>query len=119
MDISYLEVKESNVKGAGRGIFTKKSLKKYSIVEKSNLIVLSIPDVIETPLKDYIFLHPYNPKKCFIALGYGSLYNHCDEPNVHYYYDKDEKVLVFECKRDIEEGEELYIFYGANWWKKR
>ena len=118
-DLSHLYIKESNIKEAGRGVFTKIYIKKGVNVEKS--CIVKIPNNIteNTVLNDYVFTNPYNKKEYFVAFGYGSMYNHSDEPNLHYYYDPDENCIIYESLCDINADEELYISYGKKWWKNR
>ena len=118
-DLSHLYIKESNIKEAGRGVFTKIDIPKDTDVEKA--CVIGIPSNIteNTKLNDYVFNNPYSKKQYFIAFGYGSMYNHSDEPNLHYYYDKHLNIIVYESLRDIKANEELYISYGEKWWTSR
>jgi hypothetical protein len=118
-DLSHLYIKKSNIENAGRGVFTKIDIKKDTDVEKSCLVKILAKSVENSPLQDYVFKNPYNKKENFVVFGYGSMYNHSDEPNLHYYYDKDNNYIVYEALRDIKAGEELYISYGATWWKTR
>jgi SET domain-containing protein len=118
-DLSHLYLDKSNIIGAGRGVFTKINIPKDTDVEKACIIKIPKKNLENTTLNDYVFINPYNKKEYFIAFGYGSMYNHSDNPNIHYYYDKDENIIIYESLRDIKAGEELYISYGASWWKTR
>jgi SET domain-containing protein len=51
-------------------------------------------------------------------LGYGSLYNHSDEPNAEYTHEADD-AYSFMAVRDIAAGEEITISYGDEWWETR
>jgi uncharacterized protein len=53
-----------------------------------------------------------------LLLGYGSLYNHADEPNAEYVAVADD-VYEFVALRDIEAGEQITISYGEEWWRTR
>ena len=46
-----------------------------------------------------------------IALGYGSLYNHSDDPNVDYDTYEEANMIVMSAARDIKAGEQLFIAY--------
>ena len=118
-DLGHLYLSESLIPGAGKGVFTKIDISKDQNVEKACVVKIPVKNSDDTPLSDYVFRNPYNKKENFVAFGYGSMYNHSDEPNIHYYYDKDENCMVYESLRDIKIGEELYISYGAKWWKVR
>lgn len=41
----------------------------------------------------------------------GSRFNHSCRPNVHRYWDQEQKCMWFICTRDVKEGEELCTFY--------
>jgi hypothetical protein len=118
-DLSHLYISESYITGAGKGVFTKIDIPKDTDIEKARIVKVPAKNIEETPLNDYAFTNPYNKKEYLIAFGYGSMYNHSDEPNIHYYYNKEENCIVYESKRDIKTGEELYISYGPKWWKYR
>ncbi|KAF9046419.1 hypothetical protein BJ165DRAFT_1471541 [Panaeolus papilionaceus] len=51
-----------------------------------------------------------------LALGIGSLFNHSSSPNVSYSLDRMSDSIRYTTVRDIEQGEELCIFYGHNLW---
>jgi uncharacterized protein len=53
-----------------------------------------------------------------LLLGYGSLYNHSDEPNAEYIATADDS-YSFVALRDIEAGEQITISYGEEWWRTR
>ena len=118
-DLSHLYIKKSNIENAGRGVFTKVDIQKDTEVEKACLVKIQAKSVEDTPLQDYVFQNPYNKKQNFVAFGYGSMYNHSNDPNIHYYYDKNKNCMVYEALRDIKADEELYISYGEEWWGTR
>jgi len=68
-------------------------------------------------LNDYIFRDTNNDDYKLVALGYGSMYNHSDTPNLKYYCENDK--MIYKATRDIDIDEELYISYGPNWWGSR
>lgn len=53
-----------------------------------------------------------------LLLGYGSLYNHADEPNAEYVEVADD-AYSFVALRDIDAGEQVTISYGEEWWRTR
>lgn len=53
-----------------------------------------------------------------LLLGYGSLYNHADEPNAEYVELADD-AYSFVALRDIDAGEQVTISYGEEWWRTR
>lgn len=118
-DLSHLYLGQSHITGAGKGVFTKIDISKDQTVEKACIVKIPVKNTDDTPLSDYVFSNPYNKRENFVVFGYGSMYNHSDDPSIHYYYDKDKKCMVYEALRDIKAGEELYISYGSKWWKGR
>ena len=65
----------------------------------------------QTVLHDYYFLWGKEQQQAAIALGFGSLYNHCSTPNAHYLADYDHLTFDFIALRDIEAGEEITVDY--------
>ena len=51
-------------------------------------------------------------------LGYGSLYNHSEDPNAEYIHQFDD-AYAFAALRDIADGEEITISYSDAWWETR
>lgn len=112
---------DSSVEGAGTGCFTKEDIPARTIVEVCP-VILCHPDTYEYLnrlyemrhiLADYPFVWP-NGMSAF-ALGWGGVYNHSFEPNLHWRFRTKEKdgydALVFRTLRDIHSGEELFIKY--------
>jgi len=51
-----------------------------------------------------------------LALGWGSLYNHSNKPNVSFSIDTSSESITYTTCRDVEPDEELCIFYGHQLW---
>lgn len=108
-----IEIKMTKTKG--RGVFARVNIDKYfAICEPQHLIVLSYEDTIkiqETELKHYTY--SYTEGIDCLVLGFGSLFNHSDEPNVRYqvFIQGPTSYMHFAAARDIEAGEELTIDY--------
>lgn len=101
----------------GRGVFTSEAIQEGSLIEISPVIVLpaaDLPLIHRTHLHDYYFL--WEEGRCAIALGYGSLYNHAEEPNAEYEMDYVDHSISFYCVRPIAAGAEITINYieGGN-----
>ena len=107
----------------GRGVFAKKSFTKGEVIEVAPVIL----DSKQTAFVDYIFDSAHPDYKSMLVLGYGSIYNHANKPNVKYYLldfdkndpDQSQMFNVYYADRYIEQGEELTISYGTEWWKSR
>lgn len=101
----------------GRGVFTSEPIAAGSIIEISPVIVVPAADkalIHKTHLHDYYFL--WENGQCAIALGYGSLYNHAENPVAEYGMDYADQSISFYCIRSIGAGEEITINYisGGN-----
>ena len=107
-----LEVKQSR---HGRGVFAKRRYAEGDVVEVSPTLQVADADVTGR-LRDYVF-GALNEHDVVLALGYGMLYNHSDDPNVE--YDQEEATITFLALRAIRPGEELTIDYGEEWWQTR
>ena len=98
----------------GRGVFTADYIPKDTLIEICPVLVLSNEDrekIHQTFLHDYYFLWDDQGKQAAIALGYGSLYNHSDTPNIAW-VDWVDNVKIFYALRDIKKGEELFFNYN-------
>ncbi|MDB5231173.1 MAG: hypothetical protein JWN76_1978 [Chitinophagaceae bacterium] len=101
----------------GRGIFTSQRIGANTVIEMSPVIVLSSKDrthIEETRLHDYIFEWGEKHKKCCVALGYVSLYNHDYSSNCDYDMDFEQETMSIRTVRPIEKGEELCVNYNAD-----
>lgn len=102
-----LIVKKSSLHGYG--VFAGKDFQCNEMIEECYTLTAESQ---ELDLKDYYFAAG---DKSGLPLGFGAIYNHADEPNVAYHYVQDLKLLVFQAKRFIHQGEELLINYGDDW----
>jgi len=98
----------------GRGVFTPEPILKGSTIEICPCIILSAADtekIHQTFLHDYYFIWDIDKKTSAIALGYGSLYNHGDDPNATFYIDYDASSIKIVGLKDIKSMEEITIDY--------
>ena len=113
--LNNIEIQYSKI--GGRGVFSKKPIKKGSIVEESPFIAVYKEEVVGR-LLDYVFdLDDH----CYaLSFGYGSMYNHSNKNNVIYEINsRIENSLVFKAKKDINKGDELTVSYGNGWLQSR
>jgi len=112
----YVNVTEN----MGRGVFTTEKIKKNTIIEVSPVIVMGDADrklLDQTLLHDYIF--EWDIKKCCIALGYVSIYNHSYSSNCEYEMEIASELIRIKTMRNIKAGEELFINYNGDWNNKK
>ncbi len=111
-----LFIKET--KGKGRGVFTRKNIPAQTIIEEAPVIVMSAEDRIlldKTLLHDYIFEWGVDNKRCCMALGFISIYNHSYRSNCEYFMDFEEHSIHVKTVREIAAGEEVTINYNGDW----
>jgi len=114
-----IEVRESSLHGVG--VFAIAPIDKYEIIECAPVLLFHQDTILQLEssmvkrwqthvLHDYVF--GWVDAQVAIAWGYGSLYNHSnDDPNVFYRMHLDLPGIEYIAKRNIEEGEELWIHY--------
>lgn len=98
----------------GRGVFTAESVTTGDVIEICPVIVLPPEDmdrIHASRLHDYYFLWGPGRDRPAIALGYGSLYNHSEQPNAEFELDFEEEVITIVCLHPISPGEEITIHY--------
>lgn len=107
-------------KGKGKGAFAKKDIKKKTVIDIANVILIPNKDYKEikkTVLFDYIYVWKDPEQKAefenAITLSISQFINHSYEPNIRYLYDYKEKAIEFSAIRDIKKGEELTVNYNG------
>jgi len=103
--------------GKGRGVFAARDIKRGERIEAAPVIVM--PDdhvewLEKTALADYYYL--WGDSHIALVLGYGSLYNHSTSPNVSFYPDAVNQIMVYEARKKIRKDEELLIDYQCRLW---
>ncbi len=107
-----------SIPAKGRGVFTRRPIKRAKIIERSPVIVMNAEQRVlldKTLLHDYIFEWGINKDQCCMALGYISIYNHSYTSNCEYFMDYDEGCIEIKAVREIDAGEELTINYNGDW----
>ena len=107
-----LTIKKSSIQGYG--VFSDEEIKQNEIIEEC--CILKNKSYLPEHLNYYF---EYVDKEYFaLALGFGSIYNHSNDPNAEYDFDPLNELLVFRATRLIKEGEEIFVYYGDDWFKK-
>jgi SET domain-containing protein len=99
----------------GRGVFSNKAFAKDEIVEVAPVILMSekyrnLPIELKNRVFNWGYLTKTKPGSAFI-LGYGSMYNHSDAPNLRYEADNNSMVMRYVARRAIDPDEQLTIHY--------
>ena len=100
----------------GRGVFADAPIAEGTVIEECPLIVLPAEEVeptMRTNLGNYAFQWGGTRDQSAIALGYGSLYNHSDDPNALYVRRLEDQVIAFLSIRAIAAGEEITVSYNG------
>jgi hypothetical protein len=94
----------------GRGVFTKEGIPPGQVVETAPVVLL---DLKTQPFPGQIrrLLYCWSKTHVALALGYGSLYNHSDHPNLTFQRDPEKLTITFRALREIAAGEQLTISY--------
>lgn len=107
----------------GYGVFADRDILKDEIIEETPILDLGITKGESTGLMiDYRFNWPQgsggNWEKQVLAWGYGSLYNHSEEPNAYWRSNLERGTFEFVANRNIEAGEEIFVWYGnVEYWQ--
>ena len=98
----------SSSKIHGNGVFAKVSFNPTDLVERCPVLPIKHTDAHY--VTDYVFYIPGHPTIKALALGYGSLYNHSDTPNLR--FSVENNTVVMYATKKIAKDEELFINYG-------
>jgi len=112
-----LYIDKSRIENAGYGVFTESFIKKDTVIEISKILKVANTNIFQKDniLNDYIY--KFDDSNSAFALGFGSLYNHSDNPNINYTIT--ENKIIFQATRDIFTREEICNSYGKQYWEIR
>lgn len=103
----------------GRSVFSRKNFKTGSIVEVAPAIFVKSKSIRESSIvKDYLFASS-NPNLDALTFGYGSMYNHSENPNIEWSVSLKKKNVTYKAIRPIKKGDELFVSYGDDYWTSR
>ncbi len=120
MNRNYLLYRNLCVKCAaekGRGVFAANPIRKGAIVEAAPVIVIPDEDIDwidKTAIADYYF--KWGESHFAMVLGYGSLYNFSETPNLSFEADLEAQLMIFRAIRSIRKDQELTIHYQCDLW---
>jgi SET domain-containing protein len=107
-----LVVKKSTVEGYG--VFAEKTIKKGQIIEECYIIISKKGG--DKALEDFYF---DAEGKYAVFTGFGSIYNHSDDPNADYIINVKNRVTTIKADRTIPKGSEIFVSYGDEWFSSR
>ena len=104
----------------GWGVFAKEDIMEGEVFEECPILTLPIEKgEVTSLLIDYRFNWPQGNdwQEQVLALGYGSLYNHSNDPNAFWVSDIENRIFKFVSNREIKQGEEIFVWYGdVDYW---
>jgi len=108
-------IKESSIKGGGRGVFSTRSYNVGDIIEVCPCIK---QEIIYSIGNFTYYLFNYNKDYQLLAFGFCSIYNHKDDPNSKWSIVNKEQMKI-EAVKPIKPGEEIFVSYGPQYFKDR
>ena len=108
---SKLQLKQSHVHGYG--VFAEQDIQVGDIIEEC----YTLPRTDNEKVFDHYYFK--GKDNYVLPLGFGAIYNHSKDHNAEYEYDSEHGLLVFSATRTIKQGEEIFIYYGENWFGPR
>jgi SET domain-containing protein len=95
----------------GRGVFASELIKQGEILEECHFF-LAEKDNYPKIFHDHFFSWPkYEENNFAIVLGYGSIFNHSDNPNADWITDTTKNKFIFFSRKEIQPGEEIFTNY--------
>jgi SET domain-containing protein len=116
-NLLYEKLYIKNVAEKGRGVFAAKPIRKGDIVEAAPVIVIPDEDVDlidQTAMADYYF--KWGESHFALVLGYGSLYNFSELPNLSFEVDLINEVMIYRAIKSIKRDQELTVHYQCDLW---
>ena len=98
----------------GYGVFSGKKIKKGELIEECYILITKGDD---KNLEDFYF--DGKNRRYVILTGFGSIYNHADEPNATYNINIKNRLARIKAIKTIRKGEEIFISYGEKWFSTR
>lgn len=101
----------------GRGVIATAGIAEGETIEVCPVLEVDEADA-NGVLLDYVVEAGDDSGGVVLMLGYGSLYNHSQDPNAEYVHEADD-AYAFIALREIGAGEEITISYSKEWWETR
>ena len=97
------------------GMYCTEDILRDSVIEICPIIVIPGEQAREIVRGYVLYEYYFEWKKdsIAIALGYGSLYNHSEQPNAIFEPDYKGQYIIFRALKDITAGQEILVDYHA------
>ena len=109
----------SKIENIGYGIFSSKFIPANTVVEIAMSKHVYDNQICEdlSLINDYTYY--YDDKKCVLALGFGSIYNHASYGINNLSYIVTKNKIIYKTIKDIQKNQQLTIDYGEEWVQNR
>lgn len=117
LTLDKIYIGKSRIFNAGRGVFARRDIKKGEVIEYCPIIKISKYDTSilnESILVTYFFYFGEKKEKSAIILGFGSIYNHSENPNAVIKIIEKESVATFTAINNINKGDEITFNYRGD-----
>lgn len=114
-------IAKSKIKNAGRGVFAGRDIEKGEVVERCPVVEVPKNDVSnfnDSYLVQYFFYFGKKKERLMLVLGFGSIYNHSDKPNLTFRESANKGCVDFISITDIKKNSELTFDYYHSALKK-
>lgn len=115
METQPPDVRISSSPVQGNGVFAARDFEEGELIERCPLLFLRRDGA--TSIVNYTFNDPQDANQCFFALGYGSLYNHDENPNATTRIAPSANALDILARQRIPKGTEITFSYGPKYWE--
>mgnify|MGYP001178559364 CR=1 FL=1 len=105
-----VEVRRSPLQGWG--VFAIEALEQFELIEECPIVVVENEELGNPQNLSRYFANLKGHDKVFIGLGFGSLYNHSQDPSVEWYVDGINLTQNYYTTKPVEAGEELFSCYN-------
>ncbi len=105
--LDSLYVKQSNL-NIGYGVFTSSFIPKNTVIEHSYGLILK-PIDRKGIIANYDFY--IDEKTSILGLGYISIYNHSNNPNLEYDIDINKQTITLKTTKNVYPNQELFVSY--------
>lgn len=100
-----------HTKKYGRGVYSRSSIKKGQLIESSPILLIPHDEFNSSSVLD-LYVYKYDKNTAALALGFGSLFNHSDSPNIAYQVNYESNCIEFIAAKNIKAHSQLFIDYG-------
>lgn len=119
MQTDRLEVRDTPDRG--RGVFARVAIDEGELIESCPVIPIpeeEVDPVGRTVLGNYFFKWGGTGDEGAVALGFGSLYNHTNDPNAMYVRKYEQRTIDFVALKKIAAGDEITVSYHGGFGQK-